>query len=243
MAVLRTRAPFLLPILLVAALLCGVLLCGAMLCAPFATAALAQGPPEGVAASPSESAADPSAPSAQTFSVPAQSIPTPPGLSRQAPPRPGPKEILVTGARVAEYGLYAAQVFRGQPSGALVNGIRDDARDYRLAARTARVVVRRGTAIGLGYVITGRPAGALVPVEVVVTHPPLGRAQANSGQEPFSQGPAETRSVAEYERPIGALHYALWTFEAGLVPGVYAISVRCQGQELARRAFSVRVGE
>ncbi len=243
MAVLWTRAPFLLPVLPVAALLCGVLLCGAMLCAPFATAALAQGPPEGVAASPSESAADPSAPSAQTFSAPAQPTSTPPGLSRQTPPRTGPKEILVTGARVAEYGLYAAQVFRGQPSGALVNGIRDDASDYRLAARTARVVVRRGTAIGLGYVITGRPAGALVPVEVVVTHPPLGRAQANSGQGQFLQGQAETRSVAEYERPIGALHHALWTFEAGLVPGVYAISVRCQGQELARRAFSVRVGE
>lgn len=228
----RTHATCPLPALL------AVLLSVAMLCAPLATAALAQGSSEDVAGSPLESAADPSAPPAQTY--PAQMPPVPP---RQAVPRPGPREILVTGARVAQYGLYAVQVFRGQPSGALVNGIRDDASDYRLAAKTARVVVRRGTAIGLGYVITGRPAGALVPVEVVVTHPPLGRPKGSSGQGQFLQEQTETRSVAEYERPIGALHHALWTFEAGLIPGVYAISVRCQGQELVRRAFSVRVGE
>lgn len=229
----RTHATFLLPVLLVAA----------MLFAPLSATALAQGSSEDAAAMPTDDVADPSASPAQTFAAPLQPTSAPSIPPRQTPPRTGPKEILVSGARVAEYGLYAAQVFRGQPSGALVNGIRDDARDYRLAARTARVVVRRGTAIGLGYVITGRPAGALVPVEVVVMHPPLGRPLGSSGQGQFLQEQAKTRSVARYERPIGALHHALWTFEAGLVPGVYAISVRCQGQELARRAFSVRVGE
>ena len=144
----RTHATFLLPVLLVAA----------MLFAPLSATALAQGSSEDAAAMPTDDVADPSASPAQTFAAPLQPTSAPSIPPRQTPPRTGPKEILVSGARVAEYGLYAAQVFRGQPSGALVNGIRDDARDYRLAARTARVVVRRGTAIGLGYVITAPSA-------------------------------------------------------------------------------------
>ena len=154
---------------------------------------------------------------------------------------PVQREILVTGAHIVEHGLYALR----QPPGAkgatgsetkhlrTSNGIQNDSAEYTLLARSGRVRAQRGTAIGIGYVITGQPKGESVPVELVVYHPDIVNQET---------GIAGVESHAEVERVIGTQAFALWSFdtEDGLVPGVYVFSLRCQGQELARRAFSVR---
>jgi len=156
---------------------------------------------------------------------------------------PAGQEILVTGAHIVEHGLYGQRTPLTTPGGAsilgtnplnTINGIQHTAANYELLARSGRVLARRGTAIGIGYVITGRPKGASVPVELVVQHPDIVNQET---------GIAGMKSHVEAERVIGTPTFAFWSFdtEDGLVPGVYVFTVRCQGQELARRAFSVRV--
>lgn len=101
-------------------------------------------------------------------------------------------------------------------------------REYRILSQAAKVYALPGQAVGFGYVPAGTPVGSAVPMQVVVSFPPQGEA------------PRRTETL-EREVVLGRADWAAWDFpaEAPVEGGRYVIEVRCQGVELARRAFLV----
>lgn len=143
-------------------------------------------------------------------------------------------EARITSAKVLEFGVFSSTVTKREKLATVADGIRDDARDFKLLRRGARVEAELGTGFGLRYVLAGAPKGAAVLVDVVVRHPEM--------VNPDTQLPM-THSTASYERRIGAVEHSLWSFDtpAGLVPGEYVIEILHQGRSLARQAFQVTV--
>lgn len=173
---------------------------------------------------------------------------------RQRQEAQAPRDIEVTGARVLDSGLLEPLPPREgapRPSGpaTLVGGVdgvegivtipgevrpldrlrTPPERGYRLLSQAAKVYALPGQAVGFGYVLSGSPLGAPVPVEVVVAFP-----QREEG------GPRHTETL-EREAVLGRPDWAAWDFapDAPVAGGQYVVEVRCQGVELARRAFLV----
>lgn len=141
---------------------------------------------------------------------------------------------VVRGAKVLAVGVFASTLVSRSRSLAVADGIRDEARDFRLLRRGSVVDAELGESIGLRYQINGEPKGAKVLVDVVVRHPAM--------VNPDTQLPM-TVSTARYERAIGAAEHGVWSFDTpgSLVPGEYVIEILHGGRSLARQAFQVRV--
>ncbi len=173
---------------------------------------------------------------------------------RQRPQAQNPRDIEVTGARVLDSGLLEplpAREDAPRPSGppTLLGGVggvegvvaipgevrpqdrlaTPPEREYRPLSQAAKVYALPGQAVGFGYVLAGSPLGAEVPVEVVVALP-----QGEGG------GPRRTVAL-EREGVLGRADWAAWDFapDVPVEGGQYVIELRCQGVELARRAFLV----
>lgn len=140
---------------------------------------------------------------------------------------------LVRGAKVLAAGVFVSSVVRRERSDAVADGIRDEARDFRLVRRGTAVAGVLGEGVGLRYRIEGEPQGAKVLVNVVVRHPAM--------VNPDTQLPM-TVSSAQFERTIGAVEHALWNFDTpgSLMPGAYTLEVLHKGKVLARQSFQVR---
>ena len=151
-----------------------------------------------------------------------------------APARAAEKtqEVLVTGARVVEFGVFASTVERRAHTASVGDGIRDRAKDFALVRHGSVVEAALGTGFGIRYQLTGAPRGAMVLVDVVVRHPQM--------VNPETQQPM-THSTAQYPRVIGAVEHTLWSFDtpAGLLPGEYVIEILYQGRLLVRQIFRV----
>jgi len=145
-------------------------------------------------------------------------------------------QAQVTGAKVLAFGVFSSVVEGRDYSPGIVDGIRDQARDFVLVRRGASVEAALETGIGLRYQLTGSPQGAVVVVDVVVRHPKM--------VNPDTQMPM-THSTTQYERVIGAVEHSVWSFDTpgDLVPGVYVIEILHRGKRLARQAFQVTVKE
>lgn len=185
---------------------------------------------------------------------------------RQRQQPANPRDIAVTGARVLDSGLLEPLPQRQdapRPSGpvTLVGGVggvdgvvvrpgevrpqdrlgTPPEREYRLLSGAAKVYALPGQAVGFGYVLSGSPVGLPVPVEVVVSFPQDredGPRQTESRVE--NRGERRTEHL-EREAVLGRADWAAWDFapDAPVEGGQYVIEVRCQGVELARRAFLV----
>lgn len=140
--------------------------------------------------------------------------------------------VLVTGAKVLDFGVFSSTVERRRHVPTVSDGIWFKAKDYALTRRGALVEARLGTAIGLRYRVTGAPRGAVVVVDVVVHHPPIVSPDT---------GKPMTKSVARFERTIGQVEHSVWSFDvpADLVPGEYVLEIVFEGRTLARQAFRV----
>jgi len=145
-------------------------------------------------------------------------------------------QAQVTGAKVLAFGVFSSEVESRGFSPGIVDGIRDQARDFVLVRRGASVEAALETGIGLRYQLTGSPQGAVVVVDVVVRHPKI--------VNPDTQLPM-THSTTQYERVIGAVEHSVWSFDTpgDLVPGVYVIEILHRGKRLARQKFQVTVKE
>jgi hypothetical protein len=161
--------------------------------------------------------------------APAQAAKAKQAAVRKATPAPA----KITGAKVLEFGVYAAADTRDKPP-AMAGAARDSAREFRLVRKSTLVDARLGTGIGLLYELKGSPQGAAVNIEVAWSHP----AGAN-----LSAGQSTTYSTASVGRVIGQAGQALWTFDTpeGLVPGEYVLEILSEGKPLARKAFLVKV--
>jgi len=142
--------------------------------------------------------------------------------------------VHVTGVRVLAFGVFTSIVRRREKSVAIADGIKDTAEDFKLLRQGARVEAAQGQGIGLRYVLTGAPKGAMVLVDVAVRHPQM--------VNPDTQM-TMTRSTAQFERTIGQVEHTVWSFDtpAGLVPGEYVIELHYEGRLLAHKAFWVTV--
>lgn len=148
--------------------------------------------------------------------------------------QPAAAEVLVSGARILDFGEFSSNVERRERSSAVADGIKDRARDFALVKRGAMQEARLGSGIGIRYQVLGAPRGAKVLLDVVVRHPAI--------VNPATRQPM-TQSTAQYERSIGEVAHSVWSFDtqADLLPGDYAIELWHRGRMLARQAFRVRV--
>lgn len=145
--------------------------------------------------------------------------------------RPG---LLVSGARIMDFGEFSSNVESRSHSPAVADGIKDRARDFALVKRGALLEARLGSGIGIRYRLLGAPRGASVLLDVVVRHPAM--------ISPDTRQPM-THSEARYERSIGQVAHSVWSFDtpASLLPGDYAIELWYNGRQLARQTFKVTV--
>lgn len=172
-----------------------------------------------------------------------------PAAARQARPS---QLIEITGARVLDSGLLEPLPPRPQAPvrtgpATLVGGVdgigavvatpgeplprellkAPPEREYRPLAGAAKVYAAPGQAVGFGYVLTGSPVGAVVPVEVAALLPVE------------REGAPRRVEILEREAVLGRPDWAAWDFGDAVEPGQYVIELRCQGAVLARRAFVV----
>ncbi len=143
-------------------------------------------------------------------------------------------EVLVSGARILDFGEFSSTVERRERTAKVADGIKDQARDFALVRRGALFEARLGSGIGIRYQVLGAPRGAKVWIDVVVRHPAM--------VNPATRQPM-TQSSAQYERSIGEVAHSVWSFDtpASLLPGDYAIELWHRGRMLARQAFKVTV--
>jgi len=148
--------------------------------------------------------------------------------------QPSQPEVLVSGARIIDFGEFSSTVERRDRTATVADGIKDQARDFALVKRGALMEARLGSGIGIRYQLLGAPRGTAVQLDVVVRHPAI--------INPSTRQPM-THSSAQYERSIGQVAHSVWSFDtpASLLPGDYAIELWHRGRLLVRQAFKVTV--
>lgn len=136
----------------------------------------------------------------------------------------------VNGVLITGHGLLAAELTQ---TGLTAQGepLYDPKKKLAIARTAEEIPARRGLSFGVSFVVQGSPAGAQVPLDVVLTHPPY----AMPGGRPFSE------SSWRQDVKLGQTHYAGEIFDADhkLVPGPWVLKIFFHGKLMAEQTFTV----
>ncbi len=77
----------------------------------------------------------------------------------------------VTGATVAEFGVYSHEVLKRETAPGPAEGSKEIATDIKLVTQTRTIPGHTGVTFGFRLVVTGEPANAVVPLHIVVVFP------------------------------------------------------------------------
>jgi hypothetical protein len=141
----------------------------------------------------------------------------------------GQDEVHVTGAKIAEVGIYASQVITDETNAA---GVKLQGLDeFKLLMNTTNVPARIGIRFGFRYEILGTPANAPIVLTMVGKHPPI----KNS-----TTGKMETTDTYQLNSWIGKTYTSnSLDQKSDCVPGQWSFEVWHEGKKLCERSFLV----
>lgn len=142
----------------------------------------------------------------------------------QAPPQ-------VQGINITEYGIYTAaktvkQIGKDERGDAIyASG------PTQLTKSTTKVPLQKGIRFGLKYTVVGTPAGADVPIRIVLRYPPPGLRKPGAS----SPIPSDAETVTAKLGAPGFVDYA----PGELVPGQWTYEFWSGKKKLAEQAFTL----
>jgi len=147
----------------------------------------------------------------------------------------GAAEVKVDRIDVIDAGIYtvetgAATADPGAPGDTIVAPLK-----ATLVEATTAIPGGLGLEFGFRYVVVGAPAGAEVPLDVVITYPPPGLA------DPADPAPLRESRFTRAKK-IGETVYLGYAFENRweIIPGEWTMEIWFDGRKLAGRSFAVR---
>jgi len=141
----------------------------------------------------------------------------------------GQDEVHITGAKITEVGIYAAQILTDSTNatGVKLQGLDE----FKLLKSTTNVPARIGIRFGFRYEILGMPANAPIILTMVGKHPPLKNSVT---------GNLETTDVYQLKSWIGKTYTSNSLNEkSDCVPGQWSFEVWYKGQKLCEQSFLV----
>lgn len=148
----------------------------------------------------------------------------------QAQPSTGP---AATGLEVYEFGTYASHP--GVEVGKSVAGFSHSHLDaIELLQSTRTIIAQVGREFGFRYRITGKTAGASVPLTIVLKFPPEGVPTPDHTTRVVKDGYTEIGTVGEDA-------FLTWKFDqlGDLVPGIWQIEIWQGDKKLGEQSFNV----
>jgi hypothetical protein len=142
--------------------------------------------------------------------------------------------LRVDRIKVAEYGIYTADVDSAVLAPGTPAGARTEVSDVKHAATTRSIPAQTGVRFGFRYILVGSPSGVTLPLHMVTIFPKPGL-RAHPGARPQAR--------SEFDKPvtIGTTSYRDYSFEQDweIVPGVWTFQIWYQGRMLAEQKFTV----
>jgi hypothetical protein len=141
----------------------------------------------------------------------------------------------VARAEVRWAGIYAAEVgpSTAEPNTAAGHTIQHF--NTRKLQETTTVEGRLGVTFGLEYALIGRPAGASVPITIVVTLPKSGLKNPAKAERTYRE------QWTAAPKPIGGSNIVGYTFEHAweVVPGLWIFEIWSNDQKIGEQSFCV----
>jgi hypothetical protein len=141
----------------------------------------------------------------------------------------------VARAEVLWAGLYQAVVVGRITQPGTASGITNELAGTRKIKQTTTVEGRLGISFGMEYLLVGSPAGADVPITIVVTLPKEGL------HNPANPEPTYREQWRPAPKTIGGANIVGYTFEHTweIVPGLWTFEVWWEEHKLAEQSFCV----
>jgi len=143
----------------------------------------------------------------------------------------GQDKVSITGASVAEVGIYSARVVKKFAVPGVTGGTNEGLDSFSLVQVTTNVPARIGTRFGFRCTIHGTPSNAPIVLTMVGEHPPY--------KDPKT-GKTQTRDEYELQSWIGQTYTSyLLEDESELIPGKWKFEVWHKGKKLCEQSFMV----
>ncbi len=133
---------------------------------------------------------------------------------------------------VTNYGLFQMGPAKTEAAPDTGSGVVHMGDSVQLVSTTDKVPRRKGTAFGYQFVLEGEPKGAVLPVFIVVDHPPI---------HPLGTTAPRTQESWKQNVTVGTASFAGWKFdeEAEMVAGTWTVRVFYGPRPLVQRSFTV----
>lgn len=144
------------------------------------------------------------------------------------------QDVRVDGATVVEYGIFTADTTQKVADPASAMGTRNVITNIHHATTTTTIPAELGVRFGFRTLVSGAPEGAQIPVQMVLTFPPAGLRNPDTGK-------IVTKEQWDAAVLIGTPSYKGYNFEhpEELVPGKWTWQIWYQGRLLAEQSFTV----
>src|SRR6266540_2947413 len=143
----------------------------------------------------------------------------------------GQDKVSITGASVAEVGIYSARVIKKFAVPGVTGGTNEGLDSFSLVQVTTNVPARIGTRFGFRYTIRGTPSNAPILLTMVGEHPPYKNPKTRMTQ---------TRDEYKLQSWIGQTYTTYSLDEAWeLIPGKFKFEVWHEGKKLCEQSFMI----
>jgi len=145
------------------------------------------------------------------------------------------EEPSVARAEILWAGLYEAQITGTVTQPGTAAGRTNELFNTKKLQATTTIDGRLGVSFGLEYALIGQPAGAEVPITIVVNLPKEGLRNPAKGERMYRE------QWVPSHKTIGGANIVGYTFEHAweVVPGLWSFEIWSQDQKLGEQSFCV----